>query len=244
MRSLHLLLLLGVFSCTKDTRLDISDLKFPDPHRIYIKNNEIDTTFIFYPQPDGRELKFCNVYDKNGRIIFEDVEIYVSVRYYYDRVGLLIKKETSGKGRTPLVAFISYEFDRDSTILTQKSTAGENKFLFDDKGRVRQYLEFRVTKDGKVLRQWINYVYSGDLLRKSLIYSNDKLRPDIEYDYYYSPKGILDSGTLRTYYGHYQKWVYDSLGLINAEWYSSKSDTRFVHKKRMRLATPKDPSKG
>jgi hypothetical protein len=60
MKKYTLLILFGFFSCHQDTTIRISDLRFPDASRAFFRDNQIDTTFIFTPQEDGREIKILH----------------------------------------------------------------------------------------------------------------------------------------------------------------------------------------
>lgn len=234
MKKLSLFLLVGLCSCTQDTAYRLSELRIPDPEKTFISHNRVDTTFIFIQQEGGGELQFYKTYDENGNILLDSTDFRILIHNYYNSNGFLVKRETRRDGEI-WVDSLSYEFEPDSLILRQKwlNRDVEYKFYFDDKGRLWQRVKIDQQETTRVQAERINYIYSRDLLRKCLIYGNDKSKIDIESDFYYSQKGILDSATLKTYNGHRQRWVYDSLGLLNAEWSNSrKGQERFVHKRR------------
>lgn len=218
----------------------ISDLKFPDPERDFIKRNRIDSTFILIPQGDQGETEvFYRTYDENGNILVDSTELHVTVRHYYDANGLLLKEKVTRHGREiALFDSMSYEFDRDSIILRQKwiNSGIEYKFYFDSNGKLQQSVRLdQSERVGTIRKKRISYLFDGDLLRKILIYWDTRVvkegDPCIEYDFYYSQKGILDSVTTKVFNTHRERSVFDSLGLIKSDGY--KSETRFVHKRRL-----------
>jgi hypothetical protein len=217
MAKLYLLLLIGIFGCTGDKSTDISKLKFPDPARDCIKDNQIDTTYTFHPQENGEVEKEYTTYDENGKVLVEGTR-FSAVYNKYDNNGLLIRREIRQYGT--FVDSITYQFDSDSIILKQtwSNSKKEFKFYFDEKGRL--------LKSEELGRDIINYTYEGDLLKKVHILTSGN-KSYIESYYYYSSKGILDSAALRTNSGHTQSWNYDSVGLIKSDEYS-----QYVHIKR------------
>jgi YD repeat-containing protein len=179
------------------------------------------------------KLRSYMTYDKNGNIVFHSTDVGGSVRYDYDSIGLLIKKETRTGDGGFWIDSLSYRFDREGMMLRQKWSNNkiEYRFFFANNGRVQQSV--RLDSSGRGRMERINYMYDDDLLQKSLLYVNNEGTPHMEWGYYYSPTGILDSVILKTDYGHRQKWVYDSLGLLIEEWFSTKANTRFIHKRRV-----------
>jgi hypothetical protein len=111
MERLGFILLIGFFSCNQDNAVHLSDLKFPDPERVFIKDNRIDTTFIFIPQESGGELMFYRTYDENGNILVDSTDFGIKELNYYDSRGLLIKREARGD-RYVRTDSVSYEQER------------------------------------------------------------------------------------------------------------------------------------
>jgi hypothetical protein len=213
----YLLILIGIFGCTRDRSSDIAKLKFPDPDRDCIKENQIDTTYTFHPQENGEVEKEYTTYDRNGNVLVHGTR-YSAVYNKYDNNGLLITREIRQYGT--FVDSITYEFDSDSIILKQtwSNSKKEFKFYFDEKGWLLKSEEL-----GSYI---INYTYEGNLLKKVHILTPGN-RSYIESYFYYSSKGILDSAASRTDTGHTQSWNYDSVGLLESD-----ENDKYIHIKR------------
>ena len=229
MDRLFVLVLFVVISCENGSHLDISDLKFPDPERVFIRNNNVDTMYLFVPQENGTVDRYYKAYDEQGRVTFDSTWGY-SVRNYYDLEGMLVKRETGF-----MTDSIWYELNVDSMLVNQRWSNGnmEVKFYFDDGGRVYRKIELEKDIIDQSRKTRTDYEYQEDLLKRCVIYESNSERIDIEFMYYYSPERNIDSVTLRTRNGHRQSWIYDRNGLLMAESSNGKrNEVRFVYIKR------------
>ena len=231
MNRLCFVIFAGLFGCTQNTKLNLADLTFPEPHRTNSKLGHVDTTFFYYPQEDGSEAVFYQTFNKEGRIICDSTQPYTLVRYSYDSIGLLATRGVTTNGWSTWTDSLTYKFDADSLILVQRGTSGNRYvFYFNDKGKLIQSLKFETSNTPT---EKSTYIYDGDLLTKRVVEYMDKNRTIIESNFFYSPDGMLDSSTLQTSYGHRQSWDYDSIGLLAHEWSSLfKGSQRVVHKMR------------
>lgn len=205
---LYLLILTVILACAHDNRMDLSDLRFPDPERLNSKRNQVDTTFLYYARTDGTEDMYYQTFDEEGRIVCDSTQPYVSTTFYYNHIGLLARRVIT-RSRSTFVDSLTYRFDQDSLILEQSwpSSNIRYKFYFNDDGRLLQSLRFDE--------------------------SGNENGTQVERNFYYSSSGMLDSCTLQTDSGHRQKWIYDNLGLPMEEWSNNKKGgQRFIHKMR------------
>ncbi|HYI77217.1 MAG TPA: hypothetical protein VEW65_06320 [Chryseolinea sp.] len=229
MDRLFVLVLLAAISCKSGNRLEIADLKFPDPEREFIRSNKVDTMFLFISQEDGTVLRDCKAYDEQGRITF-DSTWGVSVRNYYDFRGLLVKRESE-----VMMDSIWYEFNLDSMLLKQRWSSGAAHvlFYFDDDGRIYRKIELERGTKAQSRERRTDYEYQGDLLTRCLMYAWNSEKIDIESLFYYSQDGKIDSATLRTPTGHGQSWIYDRQGLLMEERSNgNRMDIKFAYIRR------------
>lgn len=123
MKRFLLLILLGLSSCKRHQGSAIPIVKFPDPETQFIQRNQIDTTFIIYPQgTQGPDIKTYKTYDINGQVLFDNTSMVESVWTYYNNGGLPVKVEFGHRdkdGWDVSTDSALYNFDKERSILEQ-----------------------------------------------------------------------------------------------------------------------------
>lgn len=235
------LLLLALCCCNRNRP---SNLKLPEAEKQSIKQNRVDTTYIFYPQSNGSEIKTYQTYDENGQVIYDNTSMVDEVRYFYDKRGLLIKKEWNWlRNSLIMIDTMIYDFDDDNRIRSVKwldrqkgdgfkynDRGREEKFTYDDRGQMIEKIEIRNYASGPSKTR-TTYLFEGELLKRVSFFRSNSSALSAETFYYYSSQGQLDSTVMKLAYGDRSSFrsVYKN-GLIVQDFHGNNpSGKLYVH---------------